>query len=347
MTIMKKLLVFTGLAAALALGSAIADDKYVYKAGDPSLKEWLLPDKAPHPADNPPSADRVALGHRLFFDPRMSGDGNMSCATCHNPALGWSDGLPTGRGVKSMVLGRASPTVINTGYNTIQMWDGRKKTLEEQAMGPMEASVEMNMNTTRLFQWLNQSSGYKALFARAYPDEAIDAKTVSKAIAAFERTAISNDSPFDRWVKGDAKAMSEAQVNGFRLFTGKANCAVCHSGPNFTDNGFHNIGLASWGAAEPDMGRYAHRPVALMKGAFKTPTVREADRTAPYFHDGSAKTLMEVVEHYAKGGVTKTNLSPNLKPLDLTGQEKNDLVAFMRALSSPFLKVEVPELPLD
>lgn len=344
---MKKPLLSVGLLILLTVGAALAADKFVYKAGDPSLKEWLLPATVPHPADNQPNAARTALGHSLFFDPRLSGDGNMSCATCHNPALGWSDGLPTGKGVKSMVLGRASPTVFNTAYNTIQMWDGRKSTLEEQAMGPMEATVEMNMDTTRLFRWLNQSVGYKTLFAKAYPGEAIDAKTVSKAIANFERTAISNNSRFDRWVKGDASAMNERQVNGFKLFTGKANCAACHAGPNFTDNGFHNVGLASWGVAEPDMGRYAHKPIALMKGAFKTPTVREAERTAPYFHDGSAKTLMEVVEHYVKGGVVKTNLSPNMKPLDLNALEKEDLVAFMRALSSPFIRVVVPELPLD
>ena len=333
--------------SAMLAGSAVAADKYVFKAGDPSLKEWLLSEKVPHPADNAPTAERIDLGKKLYFDPRLSGDGNMSCSTCHNPSLGWSDGLPTGKGVKSMVLGRASPTIFNTAYNSIQMWDGRKKDLEDQAMGPMEATVEMNMNTTRLFQWLNQNAGYKALFAKAYPGEAIDAKTVSKAIATFERTAVSRDSNFDRWVRGDAKAMTADQVDGFKLFVGKANCSSCHSAPNFTDNGFHNIGLASWGVPEPDVGRYAHRPLALMKGAFKTPTVREADRTAPYFHDGAAKTLMEVVEHYNQGGVVKTNLSPNMKPLNLSQKEKEQLVAFMQALSSPFIKVDLPELPRD
>lgn len=343
---MKKLALCIGLSAAL-LSTAFAAEKYVYKAGDPSLKEWLLPEKVPHPADNAPNAARTDLGQKLYFDPRLSGDGNMSCATCHNPSLGWSDALPTGKGVKSMVLGRASPTIFNTAYNTIQMWDGRKKSLEDQAMGPMEATVEMNMNTARLFQWLNTNAGYKALFAKAYPGEAIDANTVSKAIATYERTAISRNSPFDRWVKGDAKAMTEAQVNGFKIFTGKGNCSSCHSAPNFTDNGFHNIGLASYGVPEPDMGRYAHKPLALMKGAFKTPTVREADRTAPYFHDGAAKTLADVVEHYDQGGVVKTNLSPNMKPLNLSKKEKEELVAFMQALSSPFIKVELPELPKD
>jgi len=330
------------------LGSALAADKtYVFKAGHPSLKEWLLPAKAPYPADSAPNPERIALGQTLFFDPRLSGDGNMSCATCHNPALGWADGLPTARGVKSAVLGRASPTVFNTGFNSIQMWDGRKKSLEDQAMGPMEANVEMNMDIGKLFTWLNANAGYRALFAKAYPGEAIDAVTVSKAIATYERTAISNNSAFDRWAKGDAKAMTPQQVSGFKLFIGKANCGTCHSGPNFTDNGFHNIGLASWGVAEPDVGRYAHKPIKLMKGAFKTPTVREADRTAPFFHDGSAKTLMEVVEHYDKGGVVTTNLSPSMKPLSLTAQEKEELVVFMQALSSPFLKVAIPELPKE
>jgi cytochrome c peroxidase len=285
-----------------------------------------------------------ALGQKLFFEPRMSGDGNMSCATCHNPALGWSDALPTARGVKSSVLGRASPTIYNTAYNTIQMWDGRKKSLEDQAMGPMQANVEMNMDIAKLFQWINTSEGYKADFAKAYPGEPINETTLSKAIATFERTVVSKHSPFDKWVKGNPKAMNAQQVNGFKLFVGKANCVACHSGANFTDNGFHNLGLASYGEKEPDMGRYAQKPVNAMKGAFKTPTVRESARTAPYFHDGSAKTLMDVVEHYDRGGLVNANLSANMKPLGLTTEEKQALVAFLEALSSPFISVKVPEL---
>jgi len=315
-----------------------------FKAGDPSLAEFLL-GAVPHPADNQPTAARVELGQKLFFDPRMSGDGNMSCATCHNPAMGWSDGLPTARGVKSSVLGRASPTIFNTAYNGIQMWDGRKKSLEDQAMGPMQANVEMNMDIGKLFQWIGNSAGYKVLFARAYPGEPINESTLSRAIASFERTVVSQDSPFDRWVRGDAKALGTQQVEGFKIFLGKGHCVACHSGPNFTDNGFHNLGLTSWGMAEPDMGRYAQKPVNAMKGAFKTPTVREVARTAPYFHDGSAKTLMEVVEHYDRGGDVKTNLSPNIQPLGLSLAEKQALVAFLESLSSPFLAVTVPELP--
>jgi len=324
----------------------LADTAYVAKAGHPSLKAWLLPAEAPYPEGNQPNAARIDLGKKLYFDPRLSGDGNMSCATCHNPSLGWSDGLPTGKGVKSMVLGRASPTIINTAYNSIQMWDGRKKSLEDQAMGPMEATVEMNMDTARLFKWLQGNAEYTALFAKAYPGEEVGAGTVSKAIATFERTAaLSSNAPFDRWVKGDAKAMTAQQVEGFKLFTGKANCVVCHSAPNFTDNGFHNLGLASFGVAEPDMGRYAQKPVARMKGAFKTPTLRDIDTSAPYFHDGSAKTLAEVVAHYNQGGVVKTNLSPEMKALDLTLAEKEALVAFLHALTSPYKAVSLPELP--
>lgn len=315
--------------------------------GHPSLQKWRLAAKPPHPADNVPNAARVALGKALFFDPRLSGDGNMSCATCHSPLRGWSDGLPTGKGVKSMVLDRASPTVINTAYNTLQMWDGRKQTLEEQAMGPMEAAVEMNMDTQRLFAWLNANEGYRSLFARAYPGKPIDADSLSKAIASFERTVISRSSPFDQWVAGKKGAMTTDQVKGFALFIDpkKGNCSACHSGPNFTDNGFHNLGLASFGKDNPDVGRFGQRPVASMRGAFKTPTVREAAQTAPYFHDGSAASLRDLVNFYATGGVVKTNLSPSMKPLSLSSEEVDQLVAFMQALSSPAKPFVLPVLP--
>jgi len=329
-----------------ALAAHAADPEYVFQAGHPSLRAFVL-GAVPYPEDNAPNAARVELGHKLFFDPRMSGDGNMSCATCHNPALGWSDGQATARGVKSAQLKRATPTIFNTAYNSIQMWDGRKKSLEDQAMGPMQANTEMNMDIGKLFQWIGQNAGYQVLFAKAYPGEPINETTMSKAIASFERTVLSNSSPFDRWVKGDAKALSALEVSGFKLFAGKGNCIACHSGPNFTDNGFHNLGLASWGDAEPDVGRYAQKPVNAMRGAFKTPTLREVARTAPYFHDGSAKTLLDVINHYNQGGVVKTNLAADIRPLGLSEEEKRALVAFLQSLSSPYAAVLVPELPVD
>lgn len=324
-----------------------AKKKYVFKAGHPSLKEWRLPKRVPYPRKNKPTKARVALGKMLFFDPRLSGDGNMSCATCHNPLLGWSDGLPTAKGFKSKVLDRATPTIINTAYNSIQMWDGRKHSLEDQAMGPMEATVEMNMDTDKLFKWLTKNDTYRRAFKRAYPGMAINADTVSKAIASYERTILSRNSRFDKWLKGNKKAMTRQEIRGFKLFVGRAGCADCHSAPNFTDDGFHNIGLKSFGEENPDMGRYAQRPVKLMKGAFKTPTLRDITRTAPYFHDGSATTLEEVVAHYDKGGEIKTNLSPSMKKLDLCTSEKDDLVAFMKALTSPYIHVSLPKLPAN
>ncbi len=324
-------------------------DKTALKAGDPNLQHWLLPDTPPYPENNKPTAERVALGKQLFFDPRLSRNGNMSCASCHSPMFGWSDGLPTARGHDGMLLGRASPTVINTAYNSIQMWDGRKKDLEDQAIGPMEASVEMNSDFDQMFSFLNNNKGYKAAFEKAYPGEGISKETIAKALASYERTIISNDSPFDRWIKGDKKAMTEQQVRGFKLFIdpAKGNCAICHSAPNFTDDGFHNLGLASAAGEDADPGRFAHKPIRILKGAFKTPTLRDVSLTAPYFHDGSAKTLMDVVEHYAMGGIVKENLSPNIRKLDLTRQDKEDLVAFMEALTTEHDPVALPTLPLE
>lgn len=332
-----------------AASAQSVSDEVIKRLNPADFKQWQLPPQPPHPANNKPTPDRVALGKMLFFDPRLSRDSNMSCASCHNPMFGWSDGLATGRGFKSLQLDRASPTVINAAYNTIQMWDGRKKDLEDQAMGPLEAAPEMNTDIERFFAWMNSNEGYKAAFAKAYPDEPIGPETFRKAVASYERTIISRDSPFDRWVAGDKKAMTKPQLRGMVIFMdpNKGNCMVCHSAPNFTDNGFHNVGLASFGKDKPDMGRYAHKPVAVNKGAFKTPTLRDIERTAPYFHDGSAKRLMDVMEHYNKGGEVRTNLSPNMKPLNLTPQDKEDLVAFMKALSSPPMKVDIPILPLD
>lgn len=316
-------------------------------ASAPDYQAWKLPRQPAAPADNLTTPARVELGKMLFFDPRLSRNGNISCSSCHNPSLGWSDGLALGRGFDGKALGRASPSIVNSGFNTIHMWDGRAKSLEAQATGPMEAAVEMNSDLDKVFVWLNASTGYKAAFARAYPGQPIGLETLRRALASFERTVVSRTSPFDRWVAGDKRAMSAQQLRGMALFNNreKTNCVACHAAPNFTDNGFHNLGLAQFGSDQPDMGRYEQKKVALMKGAFKTPSLRDVELTAPYFHDGSAATLMDVVEHYAKGGENRTNLSPNIKPLSLTAADKEALVVFMRALTSPQAKISYPSLP--
>jgi cytochrome c peroxidase len=339
------LAVFAGpmLLAGSALYASPADD--THRLSPEQFKEWILPAEPPYPANNKPSAERVSLGKMLFFDPRLSRDSTLSCASCHSPMFGWSDGVGVSLGFHGKPMERASPPITNTGYSTSQMWDGRKKELEDQVMGPMLSGGIMNTDVENFFKWLNTSDEYKTAFNKAYPGEPINAATLSKAIASFERTIISRDSAFDRWVAGDQRALTPQQLRGMSVFMNKGNCASCHSAPNFSDNGFHNIGLASFGKEKPDMGRYAQRPVALMKGAFKTPSLRDVEYSAPYFHDGSAKTLTEVVEHYDKGGEVRTNLSPGMKTLNLSAAEKEDLVAFLKALSSPRAKVEFPVLP--
>lgn len=306
-------------------------------------KSYLRPATVPAPADNQINPARIELGKALFFDPRLSGSNWISCATCHNPALAWSDGLPTAIGNGQHALARATPTILNTGYNPFQMWDGRAKTLEDQAVGPVQAEGEMAQDLPSLVAELSKITGYTKMFDAAYPGEGITEKTIGKAIATFERTVVSGESPFDRWVKGDQKAVSASAKNGFAVFEGKGRCSICHSGFNFTDNGFHNLGLKETG--EPDLGRYNIVRIERNKGGFKTPTLRDVALTAPYMRTGIYKTLEEVIDHYNRGGDVKAHLSPDIVPLNLTAQEKADLLAFMKSLTGPQMQVTIPILP--
>ena len=310
------------------------------QGGDP----YARPASVPTPADNKPTAARVELGKMLFFDPRLSSSGWISCSTCHNPALGWSDGLPTAIGHGMKVLRRATPSIYNAAYNPLQMWDGRFATLEEQALGPIGAAGEMNQPLPELIERLSAIEGYLNAFDKAYPGEGVSGKTIGKAIAAFERTVVGTLAPFDRWRKGERNAISASAQRGFRIFEGKANCIACHTGYNFTDNGFHNVGLKSAGGEE-DPGRFAIKKVKSNLGAFKTPTLRNIALTAPYMHNGAYRTLEEVVDHYDRGGDAKENLSPNMKPLNLSAQEKTDLVEFMKTLTGKHMPMVVPQLP--
>lgn len=309
---------------------------------------WQLPKVPPYPANNKPDADRVLLGKTIFFDPRVSKNGHMSCATCHNPLQGWSDALPVSLGYLGQALTRAAPSIMNVAYNAPLTWDGRKRDVEHQVTGPIEHPMEMAQDVGKLIEWLKTVPGYQRLFDKAYPGEGINADTLSRAVASYERTIVSQNSPFDRWLRGDRAAMSDQQLRGFKIFKDpkKGNCASCHQPPNFTDHGFHNVGLASHGAPDADLGRFNISKEPHMKGAFKTPHLRSIALTAPYFHEGSAKTLMEVVEHFDKGGALKTpDLSPLVKPLGLSAQEKVDLVNFLEALTSPPQTLTLPSLP--
>ena len=314
-------------------------------AATPAEKVWLLGDP-PAPDDNHGTPERVALGKALFFDPRISGNGTVSCATCHNPSLGWSDGLRTGIGINGSVLGRGTPTVLNTAYNTQFMWDGRKKSLEDQALGPMKTPEEMKTDFSAALALLNKIPGYRQMFLAAYPGEGVSEDTVAKAIASYERTVVSKDSRFDRWAAGDRGAISLAEWRGYQVFKdpAKGNCVACHKPPNFTDNGFHNIGIAHPSGQE-DLGRFKIRAVAVLKGAFKTPTLRDIELTAPYFHNGSATTLEAVVDHYARGGDDRSNVSPDVRKLELSDAEKADMVAFMKSLTGSTQVASLPQLP--
>lgn len=337
---MKHVATLKHLAGALVI-SVVVSAGSVFAAAEHDNEKFLRPEAVPAPKDNEPTAARVELGKALFFDPRLSGSNWISCGTCHNPALAWSDGLPTAIGHGMKVLGRATPTILNTAYQKFQFWDGRAKTLEEQALGPIEADVEMAGDLNMVIKKLAAIPGYATMFEKAYPGEGVTKDTLAKAISSFERSIVSTDAPFDRWLKGEKKAMSEASVRGFELFKGKANCAACHQGFNFTDDGFHNVGLKG----NQDVGRFAKVPVKVLRGAFKTPTLRDIELTGPYMHNGMYQSLEEVIDHYNRGGDEKETPDPNMKSLNLSDSEKKDLVAFLRSLTGSPRDITFPRLP--
>jgi len=303
--------------------------------------KYRRPSAVPAPADNQPNPARVKLGQMLFFDPRLSGNGAISCASCHNPALAWGDRLPLGRGDGHKLLGRRTPTVLNAAFNEVQMWDGRFATLEEQALGPMLSKDEMNITADEILVRLKAIPGYAPLFQAAYGDEGITTVTLAKAIASFERTIISGEAPFDRFVEGEDQALSPAARRGFALFNTKANCASCHSGWAFSDSSFHDIGIVS-----DDLGRGKTLDLPALNHTFKTPNLRNITERAPYMHNGSESNLQQVIELYNQGGrVKRGTLSSDIKPLNLTSEEVSDLVAFLHSLSSKDTPVTIAALP--
>ncbi|WP_282608757.1 cytochrome-c peroxidase [Pelagibius sp. Alg239-R121] len=299
------------------------------------------PKSIPFPEDNPYSAEKAELGKMLFFDPRLSGANLISCASCHNPSFGWEDGQPTGAGHGMNRLGRHTPTILNLAWGELFMWDGRMDSLEEQALGPIQAGVEMAQPLDELIAELQGIEGYPVLFEAAFPGEEISGDTIGMAIATYERTVVSNRAPFDLWIDGDENAISESAKRGFVVYNTTANCVSCHSGWNMTDDSFHDIGLAS-----DDVGRAAEmNDMPEFKHAFKTPGLRNIVQRAPYMHDGSLATLSEVIDHYADGFAQRPSLSDEMKPFKLSAAEKQDLIAFLETLTSDDDPVEIPILP--
>jgi cytochrome c peroxidase len=304
-------------------------------------EEYRRPKFISFPKDNPYTAAKAALGKKLYFDTRLSGKNAQSCASCHNPGFGWGDGLPVGVGHLMNPLGRRSPTIINAAFGQIFMWDGRAGSLEEQALGPIQADVEMALPLDQLLIRLNAIPEYGPLFEAAFPGKKISADSIAKAIATYERTIVSGPAPFDAWIEGNEKAISEEAKRGFVLFNTKGQCNLCHAGWNFTDDSFHDIGLTS-----TDIGRGKFlKVVEKAQYAFKTPGLREINRRGPYMHDGSISDLAAVIEHYDRGGVVRESRADMVKPLSLSQQEKSDLIVFLNTLTSDVDPTIVPNLP--
>lgn len=302
----------------------------------------------PVPDENPLTAEAVALGRKLYFDKRLSSDGTVSCASCHDPAKGFADARKVSEGVGKQTGTRNAPTVLNAAYGSLQFWDGRAGSLEHQAAGPIANPVEMNLPHEECVQRLQAISEYAGAFAAAYGEGPITIGKVQGAIAAFERTLLSGNSPFDRYFYGgDKAALSPAAIRGMALFLDrdKGNCAACHqvgqTSALFTDGQFHNLGAGLSPEGElTDLGRFSETKREADRGAFKTPTLRNVALTAPYMHDGSLKSLRQVVDFYAGGGSSNPHLDALIQPLALTGLERADLVAFLEALTGDLPPVE-------
>ncbi len=317
----------TALALVLGASALHADD----------LADYLnyfepLPYLPPIPANNSMTDEKIALGQMLFFEPRISSSGVISCATCHNPALGWTDRIDRAVGHGGQVGNRNTPTVLNSGYLGSQFWDGREPDLEGQSLGPIQADVEMNMTLEQAIQRLKEFEVYQDHFATAFPgdNDPIRAENVALAIATFERTLNTPNSPLDRFLRGDVQAMTDQQVDGMKLFV-DAGCVACHNGPNFSDSGFHQFELPG----SKDEGRFLVTGDEADKFAFRTPTLRNVAVTYPYFNNGSVSDLGEAVNL----------MGQQMLGRDFETAERESLVAFLHALTGEMPHIEIPALP--
>ena len=314
--------------------------------GAPERDKWkadyVRPSAIPFPASNPYSEAKSRLGRMLFFEPALSGSGTRSCASCHNPGLSWQDNLPRGIGDTLEAMATRTPTLLNVAWVPKLAWDGHFRDLESVAFGPITNPKIMNAPEKLVIERLSAIPGYVSAFNVAFGPGAITRRKAELALATFERSIVSGEAPFDRWIKGDERAISDAAKRGFDLFNGKANCAACHSGWSFSDASFHDIGVGTG----DDIGRGRMFPTSVqLRYAFKTPTLRDVARRAPYMHDGSVPTLTQVIDLYDKGGIERPSRAEEIKPLHLTVQEKADLIAFLQTLTAAPSAVALTTLP--
>ena len=285
------------------------------------------------PADNPLTKEKIELGRAIFFDKRMSKDNTIACASCHMAKKGFTDGMPVSTGIKGLKGGRSAPVSFNRVYSKAQFWDGRAATLEDQSIGPFANPIEHGFaNHDEMVAKMKKMPGYRKRFQEVFGGE-ITIQDVGRAVASFQRTVLSGNSAVDKYdLGGDQNALSDSAKRGLELFRGKARCTRCHSGFNFTDEKFHNLGIG-WDDNKVDLGRYMETKNPEDIGAFKTPTLREIARTAPYMHDGRFKTLEEVVKFYNQGGVKNPHQDNTIIPLEMTDEEQQDLVAMLKSLN--------------
>ncbi|SMP26318.1 cytochrome-c peroxidase [Flavobacterium hercynium] len=379
---LKKLILPLVLLLSLTAYKSIEEPEYIdiqelrklYSSGDPST--WpaaqlhenvdkttfqdigVLP-AMPYPAYNPYSEEKQSLGKVLFFDPRLSSSGQIACASCHNPELGWTDNLTRSFGHDRQTGKRNSMTILNSGYATSLFWDGRAKSLEDQAQFPIGDPLEMNEKLTIAVDKIAKVKGYKPLFEAAFGDSKVSLQRIQYAIATFERSIKSPKSKFDHFVSGKSEAYTDQQVKGLHLFRTKAQCINCHNTPYFSDNQFHNDGQTLFGTKFEDFGRYNVTKDVKDIGKFRTPTLREVANTKPWMHHGHFPSLLDVVELYNLGnpspvqkrylGTARDSLIPKSDPmlqkLSLSKEEIGDLLAFIETLSTPNQRIMIPALP--
>ena len=297
------------------------------------LTSWLLPEVS-YPEANPYQKAVENLGKQLFFDPRLTGDRTLSCAACHYPGTGWSDPL-SNKSKEDQAMDRHTPSLINMAFLNSFFWDGRSKTLEQSIKVHLKELSVKKADIPAL------PSAYQQKFQYTFGSSSITSENIAKAIANFLRTIVVNDSPFDRWIAGDKSAISQSAKKGFLLFTGKANCAKCHTAPNFSDSEFHNTGINSL-----DPGYFDVSGNPKDRNHFRTPSLRQVSRTPSYMHNGSKKTLMEVIEFYSHGG-DRHGTGNELIVLNLSEQEERELLDFLMSLTGSSTSVAVPELPVN
>lgn len=348
---MKSAYLFLAIAVIL-LGGAINGAE----TGEIKKTALGVPGPMPIPKDNPLTEAKIKLGKKLFFDDMLSGDGSMSCDSCHDPKQGWATNTRYSPAYPTITERRNSPTIINTGYAKRWIWDGRAGSLDKQALGPMKNPLHMNQNPGLAVEEIRAEPEYVKMFEEAFGGK-ITPANIGKALASFERTIVSKNSPFDRYIQGDKNALDSKAIKGLAIFKGKGKCILCHNGVNFTDGDFHNLGVPEpddfqsppvqtslrfdlkrtknkeWLTTKEDLGRATITKRKEDIGKFKTPTLRHIAQSGPYMHNGVFETLQEVLEFYNKGGGDHPNKSKLLKPLNLSEEEMENLVALMKSLT--------------